>query len=89
MLKENIQNFEGNLSESSFDELESFKAELRDIRNKKVDGMIMRSKVKWLKDVSKYFYNLEKRNFEDKAMTFLEKEDVSRKQYSRKWRYFI
>ena len=60
-----------------FDELESF-AQLQDTRNRKVDGMIMRSRVKWLKDVdkfSKYFCNLEKHNFEDKSMTSLEKED--------------
>ena len=52
-LKEKIQKFEGNLKESSLDELESFKAQLQDTRNRKVDGMIMRSRVKWLKDGEK------------------------------------
>ena len=77
-MKEKIQSLERSLSESSLDELESFKAQLQDIRDKKVEGMIMRSRVKWLKDgeqVSKYFCNLEKRNFVDKSMSFLAKED--------------
>ena len=39
--KEKIQSLERSLNESSLDELESFKAQLQDIRDKKVEEMII------------------------------------------------
>ena len=55
------------------------KAELQDIRrNKRVEGMAVRSRAKWLKDgekVSRYFCVLESRNFTDKFMSFFEREN--------------
>ena len=48
------------------------------MRQKKLDGMIVRSHTKWLFEVeknSKYFCNLEKINFVQKAMCFIEKEN--------------
>ena len=58
--------------------LENKKQNLLDIRKKKVDGMILRSRSRWIQDgekASKYFCNLEKRNFVQKCMNVLERED--------------
>jgi len=53
---------------------ESIKGNLDQILNEKVKGTILRSKVRWYEDGernSKYFYNLEKRNFNKKHITKL------------------
>ena len=46
------------------------------MRAKKIDGIIVRSKVQWIKEgekATKYFCNLENRNFINKCMNFLDK----------------
>ena len=66
------------MSGTNVDELEELKDQLRTLRNSKIQGMIIRSRVKWLHEgerVSKYFCNLENRNFVEKSMGFLEKEN--------------
>ena len=58
--------------------LEHKREELFELRQKKLDGMIVRSHTKWLFEVeknTKYFCNLEKINFVQKAMCFIEKEN--------------
>ena len=49
-----------------------------ELRKKKVDGMIVRSRAKWIYESeqnSKYFCNLEKRHFVKKAICFTQKDD--------------
>ena len=57
--------------------LEQKRHELLELRQKKLDGMIVRSHAKWLYEGeknTKYFCNLEKRNFVQKAMCFIRKD---------------
>ena len=52
--------------------------ELFEIKQKKVDGMIIRSRAKWIGDGeknSKYFCNLEKRNLVQRSMCFMQKDN--------------
>ena len=59
--------------------LEAKKEELRLLRQQRIEGMIVRSKIKWIQEderPSKYFCHLEKRNFVQKHLSFIEKEDV-------------
>ena len=56
----------------------TLKSLLQEIRNKKMEGIAIRSKVKWLQDgekVSYYFCNLENHNFTNKSMTFFERKN--------------
>ena len=56
--------------------LEQKKEELTTLRNQKLQGMIIRSKMVWINEGEKptsYFCNLEKRNFVSKQINFLEK----------------
>ena len=58
--------------------IEEKKSELKDIRNEKLEGMRVRSRAKWLEQgekVTKYFCNLENRNFISKNMPNLWKND--------------
>lgn len=58
--------------------LEAKKEELRLLRQQNIEGMIVRSKIKWIQEgerPSKYFCHLEKRNFVQKHLSFIEKED--------------
>lgn len=71
-----IDVLEKNVDDENLQELEMLKAELRAIREKKAEGMMIRSKVRWLNEGernSKYFCNLENRNFVNKAVSFLDK----------------
>lgn len=73
-----IQELESNISENSLFQIEELKTQLQDIRNKKIDGMMIRSRVNWIQNGekgSRFFCNLEKRNFVDKSMGFLENEN--------------
>ena len=58
--------------------LEAKKEELRLLRQQKIDGMIVRSKIKWIQEgerPSKYICHLEKRNFVQKHLSFIQKQD--------------
>ena len=63
------------------EELEILNNELLEIRTKKIEGMNIRSRTNWLKEGergSRYFCSLEKRNFINKSMPFLELENGER-----------
>ena len=52
--------------------------ELQDIRNKKMEGVKIRSRARWISDgekVTKYFCNLENRNFVSKCMNSLKNKE--------------
>ena len=79
-LKKNILLLEEDLEhlEDNRNELEQLKQALEISRVKKIDGIIVRSKVQWVKDgekATKYFCNLEKRNFTNRTISFLERSD--------------
>lgn len=77
ILEKEIKELEEMDNESVITTLEKKKSELEKLRNKKIEGMIIRSRVKWKQEgekTSKYFCNLEKRNFTDKAMGLLQNE---------------
>ena len=70
-LLEKIENLEKNLdnSESKFIEYQTVKSEYENIQDLKANGAIIRSKAKWIEygeKNSKYFLNLEKRNYRAK-----------------------
>ena len=72
-----IEELENTLNiNENFELLESKKEELINMRKHKIDGMIIRSKIQWSLEGernSKYFCNLEKRHYTDKALSILEK----------------
>ena len=64
-----IQDLEANVTENSLIQIEELMAKLQDIRNKRIDGMMIRSRTNWIQygeKGSKYFCDLEKINFVDK-----------------------
>lgn len=73
-----IKYLEENVTEDNIQILEQKRQELLELRKKKVDGMIIRSRAKWIYEgekTSKYFCNLERRNFIQKAMCFIQKDN--------------
>ena len=61
-----IKHLEDNLNENNVHQLEEKRQELMELRKKNVDGMIVRSRAKWIyegEQNSKYFCNLEKKTF--------------------------
>ena len=65
-----------NLDEETAKSLDEKRNRLELLRNKKLQGMIIRSRFQWMnmgEKPSKYFCNLEKRNFVSKQMSCLEK----------------
>jgi hypothetical protein len=62
----------GTKNENGIILLEEKKDELKVIREKRIEGVLLRSKARWVADgekVSQYFCNLEKRHFVSKTMT--------------------
>ena len=77
-LVEEIQLMEADLKHNSVPLLEETKHQLQAIRNRRLEGMMVRSRVKWLQDgerASRYFCNLEKRNYTSRSMSFIEARD--------------
>ena len=77
-LEKEINDLEHNLQENSIPHLENLKAQLQEIRDSRIQGIAVRSRVKWINEgekTTKYFCNLENRNFLDKTIPFLEKDD--------------
>ena len=77
-LEEKIENLEADLVGEKVEELEEAKSQLQEIREQRIAGIAVRSKIRWRNEgekVNKYFCNLENRHYSDKAMPFLEKED--------------
>ena len=64
-----------NINEDKWEESEECKIELQKLREKKTEGMIIRSRVQWIREgekPSRYFCSLESRNFIDRSMSILE-----------------
>ena len=77
-LEREIKQMTNNVNNDTVRELEILKSQLQELREKKIQGMIVRSRMRWAQDgekPSKYFCNLESRNFVDKSMHFLEREN--------------
>ena len=75
-LNDRIKILEENLTESNVSELDESKNRLREIREHRLEGVALRSKVRWINEGEKpssYFCNLENRNYLDKAMHFLQR----------------
>ena len=67
---------ENNINANNVTLLEEKKPELQAIRNSRLEGMIVRSRVKWLQvgeKASRYFCNLENRNYTSKSMCFIQR----------------
>ena len=70
-LEEDIEN----LAENK-DDIEDMNSQLQHIREKRIEGIIIRSKAQWLREgekATRYFCNLENRNFTNKSVSFLDK----------------
>ena len=77
-LNEKLANMESNNSMSDEDvlELERIRQELEQIRKNRVEGIAVRCRANWINEGEKptrYFCNLENRNFVNKTVSFLEK----------------
>ena len=74
-LTEEIRILENNINANNVTLLEEKKIELQAIRNNRLEGMIAKSRVKWLQDgekASRYFCNLENRNYTNKSTCFIQ-----------------
>ena len=63
-----------------FETIQTKRKELESMRQKKMEGVYIRSRAKWIDEgerISNYFCNLENRNFISKSITQIEKEDGS------------
>lgn len=79
-LEKDILNLELNLTDQNINEYSIKKKELENIRKKKFQGQCVRSKVKWIDEgekPSKYFLTLESRNYINKQIPKLVKNDGS------------
>ncbi|GFR85401.1 LINE-1 reverse transcriptase homolog [Elysia marginata] len=77
-LEEEIKVLEDNFEENKTEELRVKKESLENIRKKYMEGVLIRSKARWIEQrekASSYFCRLEKRNFQSKRMTSLTKDD--------------
>ena len=71
-----IKYLEDNLNENNVHQLEEKRQEVTKLRKKKVEGMIVRTRAKWIYDGeqnSKYFGNLEKKTFCTEGKVFYSK----------------
>ena len=70
-LEKDVENLENNMNQ-----LENLKNDLELLRSKKIEGLIIRSKAQWISQgekATRYFCNLEKRNFLNKTVGFLDR----------------
>ena len=79
-LEQEINNLESkpNISEVEKELLASKKSDLVEIRRKRIEGIMIRSKARWTADgekITKYFCNLEKRHYVSKQMYKLVKDN--------------
>lgn len=77
-LESEIKLLSDNLDEHVLDRLECLNVQLQELRDNKVQGMIVRSRINWIQNgekPSRYFCNLENRNFVDRTMSFLSTND--------------
>ena len=79
-LESKISDLSSKVNLGNIEELEQLKTELEELRKKKTEGIIIRSRVKWIQEgekPSQYFCSLENRNFVDRSMSFLVNNDGS------------
>ena len=75
-----IEILENDITNNNIDTLESKKSELELLRQSKLDGMLIRSKAQYIEEGEKnstYFSSLEKRNYIEKSIVLIEREDNS------------
>ena len=78
VLMKEIEDLEVKNDKSLDSELESKKSDLEKLREEKMDGIKIRSRIRWLKEgekPTKYFCNLEKFNYTQKTIKRLQKEN--------------
>ena len=74
----NIETLESNMSTANFDEIETLKEELQNIRKNKMQGVLVRSRAKIIEEDEKpttFFCNLEKYNYTSKIVPKIETDD--------------
>ena len=79
-LMSRIESLESDPSPDNWDELAKCKDELKEARNKELEGLKIRTRMSWLVDgenPSKYLSALEKKHFIDKTIKKLKKDDGS------------
>ena len=77
-LIKDIELLEKNYTRENEDGLKTKQKELQELRKKKMEGMLIRSRTRWIGEgekVSKYFCNLEKRHYTSKIIRKIEKQD--------------
>lgn len=77
-LIQNIQKLEENLNEASIPQLDKLKTELYNLREEKMQGVLIRSRANIIDNGEKpteYFCNLESHNYTSKTINILEKEN--------------
>ena len=77
-LEQQILDHEKVLNNDNLQELHNLKQELQTIRETKIQGMVIRSKANWINQgerVSKYFFNLENRNYTEKMIPQVETDE--------------
>ena len=77
-LIKDVESLEKNYTRENEEGLKTNEKELQDLRKKKMEGMLIRSRARWIGEgekVSKYFCNLEKRHYTSKIIRKIEKQD--------------
>ena len=72
-IETDVENLHQNINK-----LEHLKDQLQQLRSNKIEGIMVRAKSQWIKDgekATRYFCNLENRNFVNKTVSFLDKGD--------------
>ena len=67
-----------NITEDDIESIDLVRQDLESFRKKKIEGIAVRSRVQWLhsgEKPTKYFLNLENRNFVNRSVSFLEKQN--------------
>lgn len=76
-LQKQLTEEEQNIELNNLNKIEEIKKELEEIRKKQAEGAAIRSRSRWILEGEKpsaYFCNLEKRNYLDKSMNYLQKD---------------
>ena len=79
LLQNELRVLEECVDDKTVQRLEEIKLELEEIRKNRMEGVTVRSKVRWLHEgekVSRYVCNLESRNFVNKLTSFLETDNA-------------
>ena len=74
-IEKEIQTLEQDNIDTHYKQIDDLRAELETLRDKRIQGMAVRSKSNWIhqgEKVNKYFLNLESRNYKEKMLPFIE-----------------